>query len=213
MTTTLLAKLGDGTPSLVPQAVFGCSAEGFPIARVGDTAFAMLTARDGRHYLATAWRLAKPLADWTRADFHGHSGELANEAAFRSHIEENALHQRQRAALGRREVFARAHTPWGTSQGATVYAEGVICHTTAGHGGFHLSPERNAQIHPALRAADGFYEEDCCWAAVAQAFPTLFTDFENIHADLTIRNWFPQAWAEIHGVPLEPGDLTAQRVP
>ena len=49
----------------------------------------------------------------------------------------------QRCALGRREVSSRVHTPWGTSQGATVYADGVVFHSTAGHGGFHLSPERN----------------------------------------------------------------------
>ncbi len=37
----------------------------------------MVPARDGRHYLATAWRLSRPIAEWTRNDFYGHSGELA----------------------------------------------------------------------------------------------------------------------------------------
>ena len=65
---------------------------------------------------------------------------------------------------------------------------------TPSHGGFHLDPDRNAHIHPLLRSADGFYEEDCCWAAVAQAFPDLFTDFEKRCAEETIRHWYPEAW-------------------
>jgi hypothetical protein len=185
--------------------LFGRSAEGFLAARVGDNAFAMLPGGDGRHYLASAWYIARPIAEWTRSDFHGRSGELADEAAFRAQVEENALHQRQRFALDRREISSRANTPWGTSQGATVYADGVVSHSTAGHGGFELSPERNIRIHPSLRAADGFYEEDCCWAAVAQAFPELFTDFENAFADRTIRHFFPDTWEAIHGTTLEPG--------
>ncbi|MER9519455.1 hypothetical protein NKI44_19250 [Mesorhizobium sp. M0614] len=165
----------------------------------------MAPARDGRHYLVTGWRIRRPMAEWTRGDFYGHAGELADEAGFRAHVEENALHQRQRAALGRREIHSRAHTPWGTSQGATVYAEGVEAHSTAGHGGFHLSAERNRKVHQMLRANDGWYEEDCHWAAVAQAFPQLFTDFERACAEKSIRDWYPDAWEAIHGRVLEPG--------
>lgn len=188
------------------EVSFGHSADGLLVARVGDTAFAMLAGRDGGHFLATAWRLGRPLEQWTRSDFYGHSGELADEAAFRARVEENAIHQRQLGALRREDVFSRASTPWGTSQGATRYAEGILFHSTAGHGGFHLAPERNARIHPALRAADGYYEEDCDWTAVAQAFPELFTDFERASAERTIRDWMPDAWEAIHGRVLEPGE-------
>jgi hypothetical protein len=111
------------------------------------------------------------MEQWTRSDFYSHGGELDDEATFRARVHENAEHQRQRAALGRREIRAGANTPWGSSQGATIYANGVVCHSTAGHGGFHLDAAHNAKIHPALRARDGWYEEDCAWAAVAQAFP------------------------------------------
>lgn len=56
------------------------------------------------------------------------------------------------------------------------------------------------------RDADGgWYEEDCHWAAVAQAFPELFTDFEIASAEKTIRDWYPDAWEAIHGRVLEPG--------
>lgn len=121
-----------------PEIEFGRSAEGFPVARVGDSAFAMLSTLDGRHYLATGWQIARPLAEWRRSDFYGHSGELDNEAAFRAKVLEHAQHQRDKRTLGRREVHSRAQTPWGISHGATVYAEGVESHSTAGHGGFKL---------------------------------------------------------------------------
>lgn len=204
MSAAMVPIRNDETPGF-PWVSFGRSADGFPVALVGETAFAMLSARHGRHFLATGWHITRPMAEWTRSDFYGHAGELADEAAFRAHVEENARHQQQRAALGRRESHSRAHTPWGKSQGATVYAEGVTCHSTAGHGGFHLSAERNRKVHPMLRASDGYYEEDCHWAAVAQAFPELFTDFENACAQKTIRDWYPDAWQAIHGKVLEPG--------
>lgn len=193
-----------------PGVSFGRSVDGFPVALVGETAFAMLPARAGRHFLATGWRIRGPMAEWTRSDFYGHAGELADEAAFRAHVEENARHQQQRAALGRREIHSRAHTPWGTSQGATVYADGVTCHSTAGHGGFHLAAERNRKVHSMLRANGGWYEEDSHWAAVAQAFPEFFTNFENACAERTIRDWYPDAWEAIHGQVLEPGQSSAK---
>ncbi|MCW8060498.1 DUF7007 domain-containing protein [Agrobacterium tumefaciens] len=188
-----------------PGVSFGRSADGLAVALVGDTAFAMVPARDGRHYLATGWRIARPLTEWTRNDFHGHSSELADEAGFRTRVEENACHQRQRAALRRREIRSHASTPWGPSQSAMLYDEGIVCHSTAGHGGFHLSPDQNAKVHTLLRASDGWYEEDCHWAAVAQAFPDLFTDFEKACAEKTIRDWYPKAWEAIHGKVLEAG--------
>jgi Domain of unknown function (DUF7007) len=204
MNATVLADQNEETPGFLGIS-FSRSREGFPVALVGDNAFAMAPGRDGRHYLATGWRIARPLDEWTRSDFYGHSGELADEAEFRARVEENALHQQQRAALGRREISSRAHTPWGTSQGATVHADGVVFHSTASHGGFHLSPQRNAKVHPLLRAGAAWYEEDCHWAAVAHAFPELFTDFERASAESTIRNWYPQAWEAIHGKVLLPG--------
>lgn len=190
----------------VSEVEFGRSADGFPIARVGDTAFAMLPARDGGHYLASGWKIGPPLAEWRRSDFHGHSGVLADEAAFRARVAENAEHRRERKALGRREIHSRAYTPWGTSQGATVYAEGIVCHSTAGHGGFHLSAERNRKVHPMLRARGGFYEEDAAWAIVAITFPHLFTAVERRCAEKTLKDRWPDAWETIFGTILAPGE-------
>jgi hypothetical protein len=192
-------------PAGLPEVSFGRSADGLLAALVGDTAFAMATARDGRHYLVTAWRIARPMAEWTRDDFYGHSGDLADEAAFRAHVHENAHHQRERKMLGRVEDYSRVHTPWGASQAATVYAEGVTSYSTAGHGGFKLSAERNRKVHPMLRAKGGWYEEDAEWAIVAISFPHLFTAFERRCAERTIKDSWPDAWETIFGTILQPG--------
>lgn len=182
----------------LPAVEFGRSADGIFVARVADTAFAMLPADKGRHYLATGWRICRPLAEWTRSDFYGHCGELADEAAFRAKVLEQAEHVREKRALARQEIRSTAQTPWGPSQGATVFAEGVTCHSTASHGGFHLSPERNCQVDARLRAADGFYEEDECWAIVAFSFPHLSTSFERRGAERIMKDSFPDAWEAIH---------------
>ena len=194
-------------PSPLPDHVsFGRSADGFLVALVGDTAFAMAPARDGRHFLVTGWRIRRPMEEWKRDDFYGHSGELADEAAFRARVLENAEHQRERRMLGRVEEHSRAHTPWGASQGATVYAEGVTSHSTAGHGGIKLSAARNRKVHPMLRSKGGWYEEDAEWAIIAITFPHLFTAFERRCAERTVKDSWPDAWEAIFGTILMPGE-------
>jgi hypothetical protein len=189
-----------------PGVSFGRSADGLLVALVGETAFAMAPARDGRHYLVTAWRISRPMCEWTRVDFYGHSGELADETAFRSAVLEYVEHQRERKMLGRVEEQSRTHTPWGLSQGATVYAEGVTAHSTAGHGGFKLSAERNRKVHPMLRSKAGWYEEDAEWAIVAITFPHLFTAFERRCAERMIKDSWPDAWETIFRTILQPGE-------
>lgn len=189
-----------------PAAEFGTSADGFPVARVGDNAFAMLPGRGGTHFLATGWRIACPITAWKRSDFYGHSRRLADEAEFRVKVLENAEHQREKRRLGRVQMRMSANTPWGGAQNATVYAEGIVEYSTASHGGFHLSPERNAAVHPTLRSEGGWYEEDCGWAAVAITFPDLFTAFERRCAETTLKDWFPEAWEAIFDAVLGPSD-------
>lgn len=195
-----------GSTSGFPEVEFGDTADGMFAARVADNAFAMAPSRDGSHYLATAWRIGKPISEWKRADFYGHSGALADETAFRARVLENAEHQREKKALGRREVHSTAYTPWGPSQGATVYAEGITCHSTAGHGGFFLTAERNAHVNVMLRSRDGYYEEDECWAIVAISFPHLFTSFERRCAESTMKDSWPDQWEAITGIVFQPGE-------
>ena len=41
-----------------PEVSFGRSADGCPVARLHDTAFAMLPGRNGRHYLGLGGKIA-----------------------------------------------------------------------------------------------------------------------------------------------------------
>ncbi|MFC3722002.1 DUF7007 domain-containing protein [Neoaquamicrobium sediminum] len=189
-----------------PEVSFGKSADGLMVALVGDTAFAMVPCRDLRYFLATGWRLRRPMEAWRRDDFYGNSGDIADEDAFRARIAEKAENQRELRGLGRQDVRSTANTPWGPSQGATIYAEGVVAHSTAGHGGFLLSGERNRKVHPLLRVRGGAYEEDADWAIVAFTFPHLFTSFERRCAERTIKDSYPDAWEAITGTVLEPGE-------
>ena len=198
------------TSASFPIPEFGQSADGLTVARIGDAAYAMLPKRDGGNFLGSGWRLSKPFADWKRSDFYGHGGDIADEAAFHAFVQEQAKHQAEKAALGRTEFRAHANTPWGPSQGAVCYGEGVVFHSTSGHGGFHLSPERNARVHPLLREAGGWYEEDAAWAAVATAWPDLFTALERRQAEETLRHSWPDAWEAIHGRVLRPGESRAR---
>lgn len=206
MTTTAASSIQVDSAPDVPGVSFGHSGDGMVAALVHETAFAMAPGRDGTHYLVTAWSLRRPMREWTRSDFYGHSGDLADEAAFRARVLENAEHQQEKRALGRQDISSRANTPWGVSQAATLYADGIICHSTAGHGGFHLSAERNRKVSPLLRAADGWYEEDECWAIVAITFPQLFTGFERRCAERTIKDSWPDAWEAIFETILRPGE-------
>jgi hypothetical protein len=187
-------------------ASFGHSADGMAVALVGENAYAMAPGRGGRHYLVSGWRLARPITEWTRSDFHGHGGDLADEDAFRAKILEQAEHQREKRGLGRRDIPSNAHTPWGPPQGATVYAEGITSHSTAGHGGFKLSGERNRKVYPTLRSDGGWYEEDEAWAVVAITFPNLVTALERRHAERSIKDSWPDAWEAIFGTTLAPGE-------
>jgi hypothetical protein len=189
-----------------PGVSFGHSADGLSVALVEDTAFAMVPGREDKYYLATGWRIGRPIPEWTRSDFYGHSGELADETAFRAKVMENVEHQREKRALARQDIRSSANTPWGPSQGATVYAEGVTAHSTAGHGGFKLSAERNRKVHPMLRSPGGYYEEDAEWAIVALTFPHLFTGFERRHAERTIKDSWPDAWEAMTGKILAAGE-------
>ena len=90
-------------------------------------------------------------------------------------------------------------TPWGPSQSATRYDDGVMFHTTSSHGGFKLDSIRNHAMPTALRLADGWYEEDGEWARVATAFPQLFSKEEWDMADRILRDWLPDVWESLYG--------------
>ncbi|MEF0865062.1 hypothetical protein QDX27_14895 [Rhizobium sp. BR 318] len=185
---------------------FARAADDMAVARIGDLVFAMVPAGGGQYLLASAWRVSRPLAALKRDDFYSHHGAVADEAAFRDRMIEQAEHSRELGLLSRQSVRMTCSTPWGASQSATVYADGIVSHTTAGHGGFQLSSARNARVHPMLRADGGWYEEDAAWAVVALTFPDLFTAYERKCSDKTIRDSWPDVWEAISGRPLAPGE-------
>jgi hypothetical protein len=193
-------------PTSFPIPEFGQSADGLTVTRIGDATYAMIPKRESGYFLGSGWRLSKPFAEWKRADFYGHCGDIAGEVAFRAFVQEQAEHLAEKATLGRQEFRAHASTPWGPSQGAVRYGEGVVFHSTSGHGGFQLSAGRNAKVHPLLRDGAGCYEEDAAWAAVATAWPDLFTALELRQAEETLRHNWPDAWEAIHGRALRPGE-------
>lgn len=185
---------------------FGHGADGVLVARVGDIVLAMLPLTDGGAYLASACFVSRPLNELRRVDFYGHDGRLADEDEFRRRVRETAQHRRELHALGRVQTRMAASTPWGSSQLATIYGPGVVAHSTAGHGGFHLSADRNRLVELALRKDSPWYEEDCEWAIVALTFPDLFTAYERKCADETIRHSWPETWERIHGRILASGE-------
>jgi hypothetical protein len=71
-------------------------------------------------------------------------------------------------------------TPWGTADFVEVLAPGITSVSTPSHGGIHLSPERNAQVHPVWRSDNGWYEEDC------EANIVLITFFGELASDLAV---------------------------
>ena len=94
-------------PSQAPDlsgASFGRSADGLLVAVVPENAYAMVPGRDGTHFLATGWRIARPMTEWTRSDFLGHGGDLPDEATFRSKVLEQAQHVQEKRRLARRDT-------------------------------------------------------------------------------------------------------------
>ena len=209
MTAAVQSNMAASTPDF-SGVEFATSADGSPVARIDDLVLAMVTSPGGFAFLASAVAVRLPLADLTRANFIGHDGRLADEAEFRARVAETVAHKRDLAKLTRVQTRMSVSTPWGGSQMAVIYAEGVVAHMTSGHGGFHLSEDRNAKIHLLLRNETPWYEEDCEWAIVAISFPHLFTDYERSIAEKTIRNTWPDAWEVIHGRALAEGESWAK---
>lgn len=187
---------------MTPRDIFARTTEDLLAARVEDLSWLAVPV-DGGIKIASAWRLTKPLPQWTPMDFDGAEGIVADEATFRSHVQAVACHRCQLATLGRTSVDSQVATPWGLPNRCVRYAEGVLSYSTPSHGGFHVDRERLAAMPAVLRNKDGWFEEDCEWAKVATAFPDLFTAYECDHAERTLRDWMPDAWEAVHGCRLD----------
>lgn len=143
---------------------------------------------------------------WTRGDFYILGKTVESEDAFIAHAHELAQDNIDRAALHRTEVTFLGDTPWGPAQVSTRYGEGVVFHSTAGHGGFDLDESARAMVDPRWGVTGRFFEEDADWAIVAVTFPDLFTIYERKCADRSLRNWHPDGYEAVTGIELKPGE-------
>ncbi len=102
--------------SLSPiAAFFARTAQGHLAAQVDDLGWLAIPVADGLR-MASAWRLRKAMTTWVSADLYGADGFVADEEAFRAHVEDVAQHKRELVHLPRPETGMRVGTPWGTSQ-------------------------------------------------------------------------------------------------
>lgn len=88
-----------------------------------------------------------------------------------------------------KEVLTIIRTPWGDADFATTYAPGIVFYSTPGHGGFQLSPVRQAELQAKFPGfvtfgnnGPAWFEEDCDATAVILTWPELFPgqDLESV---------------------------------
>lgn len=185
---------------------YGTTADGLTAARFGADACAMVPKRNGGFFIAMGWRLAGDISTWNRDKFFSHCGDVASVEAFKLHCEAQVRHKREKALLGRQPAPANVSTPWGLAQNAETYGPAVTAYSTATHGGFHVIPAANLSVPASLRAADGWYEQDEGWAAVAFTFGYLFTALERADARKILRNGQPDAYELLYSTMLKPGE-------
>lgn len=111
-----------------------------------------------------------------------------------------------------------ANTPWGPAQHASREADGIVFVPTDGHGGYKLSPERNAAIPAPFRNRSGWYEEDGDRVFVElYHYDALFNRPQDDPADRSerlaafdqkIRDYYPDQYEKAHRVTLAPGEST-----
>jgi hypothetical protein len=103
------------------------------------------------------------------------------------------------------------YTPWGQSQNSEKIARGIIFYSTASHGGIHLSPTMNSQVHEAWRSPDGWYEEDIAYHIVVLTFPDKFSE-ENVRiAHRSLMNWYPDQYEQARKIKVLPEDSSVLR--
>lgn len=102
-------------------------------------------------------------------------------------------------------------TPWGPAQSIDKIADGILCVSTASHGGIILSPERNAKVPDYMRDRDGHYEEDCEYAIPFVVFEAEIRAWAKANGDRimdaakrSLANWNPDAFEKFFGVKLTP---------
>ena len=95
--------------------------------------------------------------------------------------------------------FSR-HTPWGHADQYENLGQGIFTVSTPGHGGIfvpdeflHNIPKEQREWAKSWSGSENWYEEDCCWAAVAVNIPSRFKPEHVEHAKKTLARYFPEA--------------------
>lgn len=94
-------------------------------------------------------------------------------------------------------------TPWGMSQTAKSFGEGITVYSTASHGGFKVDPATLKMMPAALRIAGGWFEEDCNASLVVVAFPDRFPSEHVEIAMRDLKNLFPDRYTAWTGKALD----------
>ena len=155
-----------------------------------------------------------------RADGSAAHGPNSNERG--PGVDEPALRDAQH--WGAAQVDVGTATPWGPAEEVAVVAPGISRVGTAEHGGWRLSPERNAAVPDDLREESGWYELDSAWAKAAIAFPDEpgviginermrgiddRADADGItHVERVVRDYHPHEYERFTGRRVLPGQST-----
>lgn len=85
-------------------------------------------------------------------------------------------------------------TPWGVADRVELVGDsGIVFVSTPSHGGYWVPPSLDVEIDPLYRAwgqrwaAEGWYEEDCCAAAVAVCLSRFFSPEQVERASTMLR--------------------------
>ena len=110
--------------------------------------------------------------------------------------------------------FSR-NTPWGYADQSAHIGDGIYRVDTPGHGGYfmpvgmlHRIPQAQQEWAERWSQSRNWYEEDCCWAAVAVAFPKLFPEEALPVALEILAHYFPplvqDGWKSVDGGAVAP---------
>lgn len=181
------------------------TSDGLAAARAGSIVYAIVARPDGTFDLVSNYG-KEDISKMKRSDFYSFLGKVDGMDGFHAYVSDYLVHLEQAKKFGRYEMPSKTRTPWGQSQGATVFVEdGIYCHSTAGHGGFKVFAKLNREIPEVLRNEQGWYEEDCEYAKVIASLPAYFTDREVRLAKESLRNWFPDEYEAVTGETIPEG--------
>lgn len=108
-------------------------------------------------------------------------------------------------------------TPWGTSVKQKTLANGITYFSTSRHGGYLASPDRVAQMPPALRHraaclnliepnGSAWFEEHNDWSLLALSYPEAFKAQDLDMANATMKHHYPDTWEAFTGKVIAPGE-------